>query len=240
MSNRYTSNEWIEPIVGDARPILNEFSKEVAIEVASAVLKSVDSRCTETPWTTIFPSDDRSQIASRLLGVLRASDYNTPAYNPDTHLAVEELRNLLEKHDAVGMLGAHAAYHFVQAAAGKENEIFTTYQDLSRRWPQYASSWTKNLRVQFGSEGYQEIMATNATLSSLQEKIEKVAELHYQSNGTIAQPGESTPDLINRTLEFFDISTVDGLDEATRILEHSFDGYRTLAYHIRGLAAPTA
>jgi len=239
MLDRYSSNEWIDPIVMDARPIFEEFPEGTAVEVASAVLKSVDIGTTEIPWTTVFPSDNISQIASSLLKVLQTPDYSTPAYNQDTHLAVEELIHLLERHDAVGMLGAHAAYHLVQAAAGKEDELFRTYQDLSRRWPQYSSAWADDITRQFGEGGYVGIVGANQELSELLGSIEIASELHYQNSDTIEQPGESTTDLIARTLDFFDLSTAEGLAEASRILGRGFDGYRRLAYQIRGLPEPT-
>lgn len=236
---RYTSNEWIVPIVEEARPILEEFPPIVATEVASAVLKNADTGCTDIPWVTVFPSDDESQVAARLLEVLKQPDYSTPAYDPDTHLAVEELQQLLLTYDADGMFGAHAAYHLVQAAAGKENETFLTFQDKARRWPQYSSTWTEDLRRQFGDNGCEEVLATNQELADLLEQTETVSALHYKNSESIRQQGESTNDLIVRALDFFDITSAEGLAEAARILSRGFEGYRKLAYQIRGLPAPT-
>jgi hypothetical protein len=128
--SRYTSNAWLGPIAEQAQDVFKQLSREAAIEVAAALLKTTDTGTVDIPWATVFPSDDKTQIGGRLL---QAPDHETPVFDPDTYLAVKELQNLLNKHDAVGMLGKHAAYHLVQAAAGKQ-ENFLTYQDLGRRW----------------------------------------------------------------------------------------------------------
>ncbi len=239
MLSRYTSNDWIKPIIEEAKPVFEEFPVQIATEIATAVLKHADSGQTDIPWVTVFPSDDKSQIMPRLVEVLQTPDYSTPAYNPDTHLAFEELIQLLDKHEAVGMLGAHAAYYFVQAAAGKENELFCTYQDISRRYPQYGSSWRRDLSEQFGKQGYGEIVSADYKLLAFLLSTEGIAEDYYENDGSIAQPGESAAELISRTFEFFDISVedadVDIIVNATKILERGLEGYRALAYEIRGL-----
>lgn len=239
MFDRYTSNEWISPIIEEARPMLEKFPSGVAREVASAVLKTVDGGQTETPWATVFPSDDKSVVATRLVEVLRAPDHSTPAYDPDTRSAVKELVHFLDTHEAYGLFGCQAAYFLVQAAAGKESETFLTYQDLSRRWPQYSTAWTEDLTKQFGEEGYDEIMASDQELPTLMGGVELAAKIYYQRNGRLDQAGESTADLIARAVDLFDISTVDGLKEANRILERGFEGYREVTYRIRGLPRPT-
>ena len=146
--SRYTSNEWLKPIAEQAKPIFSQFPQDTAIEVATAVLKKADSGNAEIPWVTVFPSDDKRHVGSRLLQALRTPDYRTPAYDPDAHLAVEELRQLLVDHEAFGLQGKHAAYHLVRTAAGKEDELFATYQDMGRRWPQYATDWINKLKGQ--------------------------------------------------------------------------------------------
>lgn len=239
MIDRYTSNEWVEPIIVEAQPILREFPQGEAREIAAAVLKLADIGDAITPWTTVFPSDDTSTVAANLVRVLYTPDYDTPAYNPDTHMAVEELRELLDAHEAVGMLGAHAAYHLVQAAAGKQDETFYTYQDKSRKWPQYTSEWPEQLTEQFGPNGYAAIMAIDDELPAIQAQIEDAADLHYQIKGSIAQTSETPTELIRRATDFFDIHTIDGLREASRILQRGLDGYRALAYQVRGLTPPS-
>lgn len=242
MIDKYFSNDYVKPIVQEAKPILEEFPTEVATEIATAVLKDVDAGLTEIPWVTIFPSDDRSQIASRLMGVLRTADYDTPAYNPETRLAFDALTGLLERRDAVGMTGANAAYHLVQSVAGKENEHFRTYQDQARLYPQYASIWRRDLWQQFGSEGYLEIIDTDRDLQLMLVRSEGIAERNREEGSDIFQPEESVADAIVRTLDFFDISTeglsIDDLKNATRILERGLEGYRALAYQLRGLPIP--
>jgi hypothetical protein len=237
--SRYTSNEWLVPIAEEATPIFSQFSQETAIEVATAVLKSKDTGTTEIPWTTVFPSDDRTQVASRLARVLTTHDYSTPAYSADTHLAVEELRELLNRHDAVGLQGKHAAYHLVRTAAGKEDELFLTYQDMGRKWPQYATDWISKLKRQFGDDGYEGVRAVHPEFAVLLGKTAAVAELHYEQRRSVQQPGESVVDLIQRVAQFFDLATVDGLAEANKVLGHGFEGYRKAAYQIRGLPEPT-
>lgn len=236
---RYTSNEWIEPIIQDAMPLLEGFPADVATEVASAALKSVDAGPPEIPWVTVFPSDNKSQVASKLLTVLREPDFSTPVYDPDTHLAVEQLRDILDRHDAFGLLGCHAAYHLVQAAAGKRDENFLTYQDKSRKWPQYSSEWPEHLVRQFGDEGYHEILTADDELATILGMIAAASQLQYQKRGDIIQPGESTSELIDRTLQFLNITAVDDFSEATRILELGLEDFRAAAYRIRGLTAPT-
>jgi hypothetical protein len=236
--SRYTSNEWLVPIAGEAMPIFSQFPQETAIEVAAAVLKSKDTGATEIPWATVFPSDDKTQVASRLARVLTTPDYSTPAYDVDTHLAVEELRGLLDRHHAVGLQGKHAAYYLVQTAAGKEDEPFLTYQDTSRKWPQYATDWFGKLEEQFGKGGYEEIRSIHPEFAILLGSTAAAAELHYQQRQSMQQPGESSVDLIQRVAQFFDLSSIDGLIEANKVLEHGLEGYRKAAYHIRGLPEP--
>lgn len=240
MLNRYFNNGWIEPIVIEARPILDSFVPETAIGIASAVLQTIDGGDPEIPWATVFPSDERDLVAQRLLRVLQTPDNETPAYNDDTFLAVQNLQQILNKHDAVGHVGAHATYHLVQVAAGKRNEHFTTYSDLARKWPQYATDWYRKLRSQFGGlPGEDEVLGKSPELERKLAATVRAADTHYKVQGEIRQPGEPTPGLISRSLAFFDVSTVEGLEEANRILSAGFIGYRSEAYHIRGLTAPS-
>src|SRR6266404_350105 len=67
LESRYTSNEWLNPIATEAKPIFARFPRDTAIEVASAVLKGVDKGETQIPWVTVFPSDDKHHVGSRLL-----------------------------------------------------------------------------------------------------------------------------------------------------------------------------
>lgn len=238
MIGRYHSNDWIIPIVDEARPILDSFPRETALEVAATTLKASDIGQVDIPWVTIFPSDDKGTVSKRLLEVLKKPDGQTLAFEADTFLAVESLKGILARHDAFGHLGAYAAYHMVQAAAGKEDETFLTYQDKSRKYPQYATEWAEDLVRQFGSEGFEQIRQLNPELTLLMGQTAAIADWHYQQT-KIQQDGESPTELIGRALEFFDISTVEGLQDASRILERGFSGYRRLTYQARGLAAPS-
>lgn len=236
----YHSDELLIPIAEEAKPVFSQFPPETAIEVATAVLKGADSGEAAIPWTTVFPSDDKEQIGARLLRVLQTPDYQTPAYSPDTHLAVEELSELLSKHKAWGLQGKRAAYHLVRTAAGKEEEKFLTYQDMGRKWPQYAPDWIKQLDRQFGNKGYEEIVAIRPEFALLLGKTAVAAELHYQRKGQIPQPGETAFDVITRVAPMFDLTTIEGLREASRVLDQGFEGYRKAAYQIRGLSEPTS
>jgi|GEM_PF-1643281 len=238
-ASRYYSNDWLIPIAEEAKPVFSQFPRETAIEVATAVLKGADSGEAAIPWTTVFPSDDKEQIGARLLQVLQTPDYQTTAFNPDTHLAVEELNELLNRHEAWGLQGRHAAYHLVRTAAGKEQERFSTYQDMGRKWPQYAGDWTHQLKTQFGDEGYEKIRAVHPEFAVLLGKTAATAELHYRQKGEIPQPGESAFDVITRVAHMFDLTSIEGLSEASRILGQGFEGYRRVAYQIRGLSEPT-
>ncbi|HET8669516.1 MAG TPA: hypothetical protein VFM05_02485 [Candidatus Saccharimonadales bacterium] len=238
--SRYFSNGWLIPIAEEAKPIFAQFPPETAIEVATAVLKGADSGETVIPWTTVFPSDDKQQVGGRLLQVLQTPDYQTPAYNPDTHLAVEELNELLNRHQAWGLQGKHAAYHLVRTAADKPEEKFLTYQDIGRKWPQYATDWIGQLKTQFGNEGYEEIRTVHPEFAVLLGKTAAVAELHYQQKGEIPQPGETAFDVITRVAQMFDLTSIESLSEASRVLGQGFEGYRKAAYQIRGLQEPTS
>ena len=238
--SRYHSNEWLIPIAEEAKPIFSQFPQETAIEVATAVLKGADSGETIIPWTTVFPSDDKQQVGTRLLQVLQTPDYQTPAYNPDTHLAVEELDELLNRHQAWGLQGKHAAYHLVRTAAGKEQEKFLTYQDIGRKWPQYASGWMKYLMTQFGYEGTKEIVTVHPEFAVLLGKTAAIAELHYQQQGEIPQPGETASDVITRVAQMFDLTSIESLSEASSVLDQGFEGYRRAAHQIRGLPEPSS
>jgi hypothetical protein len=237
---RYTSNDWLVPIAEEAKPIFSQFPQETAIEVATAVLKGADSGETVIPWTTVFPSDNKEQVGARLLQVLQTPDYQTPAYNPDTHLAVEELNELLNRHSAWSLQGKHAAYHLVRTAAGKEEEKFLTYQDIARKYPQYATEWIGQLKSQFGSEGYEAIRSVHPEFAVLLGNTAAVAELHYQRKGEIPQPGESAFDVITRVAQMFELTSIESLSEASRVLDQGFEGYRKAAYQIRGLAEPSS
>ena len=86
----------------------------------------------------------------------------------------------------------------MRTAAGKPEEKFFTYQDMSRKWPQYTSDWIGYLGAQFGHDGAKEIVTTHPELALLLGKTAVVAELHYQQRGTIPQPGEAASDVITR------------------------------------------
>lgn len=234
-ASRYYSNEWLIPIAEEAKPVFSEFPKDTAIEVATALLKGVDSGEDVIPWTTVFPSDDKRRLGARLLKVLQTPDYQTPAYNPDTHLAVEELGQLLDRHEAWGLQGKHAAYHLVRVAAGKEEENFLTYQDIGRKWPQYASDWFHQLDTQFGHDGAKEIAAVCPEFLGLLGRTAVIADLYHQQKGAIPQPGEAAPSVLARVGQMFDLTSIEGLSEACRVLGQGFEGYRKVTYQIRGL-----
>ena len=106
----------------------------------------------------------------------------------------------------------------MRTAAGKEEEKFLTYQDMGRKWPQYASDWIAKLKAQFGSEGYEETRSVHPEFALLLGKTAAVAELHYQQSGKSIQPGESIPSAIARVARMFDLTSIEGLSEVNRKL----------------------
>jgi hypothetical protein len=235
---RYDSNEWLGPIAARAKPIFADFPREEATEIAAAVLQGVDAGTTDIPWVTVFPSDNIDVVGTRLLTTLRTPDYRTPAYDPELHLAVESTRAIIDASGATGFMRPHAAYHLVQTAAGKPDENFRVYQDKARRWPQYADDWNKVLTEQFGPQGFAQAKDNQPELFELLDQSEALADAYFQDHGRLQQEGESTGAFIERAIALFDISSVEGLREASRILGRGQEGYRKASYRLRGLPDP--
>jgi hypothetical protein len=239
MSQENNITEWMTPIAEEAKPIFAEFSQETAIEIAAGVLKGEDTdEKTIIPWATVFTSDDKQWIGARLLGVLQTPDYQTPVFDPDTRGAVKELGSLIDKSRAAGIQRKLLAHHLVRTAAGKEDEHFVTYPDMGRKWPQEATDWFERLNTQFGLNGLKEIIYAHPDFAILLGGTATIAELHYQRKGRISLAGESSFDVISRTKEMFDLSSIEGLKEASRILGQGFEEYRRAAYLVRGLELP--
>jgi len=235
--------EMLQPVLTEARTILSQFPQETAIEVANAVLIESHAGETQIPWVTVFPSDDKRHVGERLLKALQTSDYRTPVYDTKTKVAVGQIKELLAHHKLIGMGSTNAAYHIVRAMAGKETEHFTTYQDLGREFPQYATTWLRQLREQFGDEGYAEITQEYPELTRLSQETEKAAELHYVQQGEMQHEGEDPANTAKRALEFLpdepSATDIDNLRTLNRSLQAGFQNYRSAAYAIRGLPDPT-
>lgn len=235
---RYDSNDWLGPIAERAKSIFADFPREQATEIAAAVLKGVDSGVEDIPWITVFPSDDVDVVSRRLIAVLRTPDCRTPAYDPNLRLAVESTNAIIEASGAERYMRTLAVYHLVQTAAGKPDENFRTYQDLARRWPVYAPCWKKDLREQFGSRGYVQARNSQPELFELLDQSEALADAYFRDQGPLQQEGESTSAFAERAITLFEINSVDGLREASRIMGISKEGYREACYRLRGLPEP--
>lgn len=236
MTRYRPSNDWLVPIVEEARPVLDSFDRETAIEIAVAVLKKSDTQIVELPWATVFPSDDIESVARRLHEVLLTPDYQTPFYSADTVLAVDSLRNILRRHKVEGIFASHAAYSIVQSVAGTD-ESFFTYQDAARKWSQYGDDWLRKLSSQFGADVIDRMKQVNPELITLLELSQSLATMHERQLN-LSQDGESHAALIKRTLEFLNVDSIDDLNEAAKVLEVGLDDYRGLSYRLRGLTVP--
>ncbi len=221
LSPDYCSNDWLVPIGERAKAILTRFPREDAINIASAVLMSVDVGDKTLPWCTVFKSDSIDKVLPKLVQVLKTPDFRTPVFNPEYRMAIDEVLGILE--------------------AGKKKEHFTIYHDQARKFPQYAEDWIENLERQFGIETFLKAKEINPELFRLLTQSKLIARLNRNS---IRQEGESVEELINRVMDFFEISFeseekfVPSLIEANRILQQGLEGYRKAAYQLRGLEAP--
>lgn len=232
-ANRYTSNEWLIPIGEKAKRVFEPLPRQVAIEVVNTVLTQEDSGTTDIPWTTVFPSDDLNDVCSRLLTTLRTPDGQTPAYDPDLRSAVNDLKRILFEEGALDgrFLACHAAYHLVRVAAGKPGELFTTYRDLARRWPQYAGSWETDLIEQFGTRAVSRTRRKHGELFDLLHQNQAIARMNEQPQ--LQRDGEAIPNFISRAFESLSITDVASLESATRLLNKRHDGYRQASYQLR-------
>lgn len=234
-ANRYTSNEWLIPIGEKAKKVFEPLPRQVAIEVANTVLTQEDSGTTDIPWATVFPSDDLDDICSRLLATLKTPDAQTPAYNADLQSAINDLRRILFEAGVLDsqFLACHAAYHLVRVAAGKTEELFTTYRDLARRWPQYAGEWEAKLIKQFGVRAISKAKQKHSKLFDLLHQNQAIARIHKQPQ--LQRVGETTPSFISRAFESLNITDVSNLKAATRLLNKRHDEYRRASYQLRGI-----
>ncbi|HWA51838.1 MAG TPA: hypothetical protein VG895_02190 [Patescibacteria group bacterium] len=149
---RWANNDWLTPIGQEAEAIFAGVDPKTKIEVACAVHKNLDTGATDIPWTTVFPSDDIDDVCQRLLLTLKTPDYQTPAYDPEMSELTAQIHDLLRKHNAIEGFGTRqqASYHLVQVAAGKPEELFRTFTDYSRRYPQYVENWVEDLTKFYG------------------------------------------------------------------------------------------
>lgn len=232
-ANRYTSNEWLLPIGERARKVFAPFPRQGAIEVANTVLTEKDSGPSDIPWTTVFPSDDLDSVCGRLLDTLKSPDGQTPAYNPYLISAVNDLKRIMFEEGALEeqTLACHATYHLVRVAAGKPEELFRTYRDLARRWPQYAGGWEADLVEQFGAKAVSKAAQKHGRLFYLLRRNQAIARMYEQPQ--LQQVGEATPNFISRAFESLNIIDVVGLEAATRLLNIRHDEYKRASYRLR-------
>ncbi|MBI2337755.1 hypothetical protein HYU95_01085 [Candidatus Daviesbacteria bacterium] len=234
-ANRYTSNEWLVPIGEKAKKVFEPLPRQVAIEVANAILTQEDSGTTDIPWTTVFPSDNLDDVCSRLLTTFRTSDGQTPAYNADLRSAINDLKRIMFEEGALDgqFLACHAGYHLVRVAAGKPEELFTTYRDLARRWPQYAGKWENDLIEQFGIKAISAAEQRHRELFDLLHQNQAIARM--DEHPQLQRAGEATSSFISRAFESLNITNVAGLETAVRLLNKRHDGYRRASYQLRGI-----
>ncbi|OGH10242.1 MAG: hypothetical protein A2152_01025 [Candidatus Levybacteria bacterium RBG_16_35_6] len=236
---RYDSNDWIEPIIDRAIPIFSRFTKEEAVNIATAVELQLDAGQPELPWVTVFQSDNLNDALRRLTLAMKTPDFRTPAFDPKYRLAVDEVREILDKADAYGMFGCHAACFLIEAA-GKE-ERFRVYSDKGRMFPQYTGDWEEALTKQFGEERISQAKKGTPELFDLLAKDRLLAAMNDKS---MMLRGESTFDYIERVSEFFGMSlnsegeleaSLESLIRANKLLQGGFDEYRIATYESRGL-----
>lgn len=233
MSERYQSNDWLVPIVRDAKEALADFNHEEALTIATAVFAEKCHFETEVPWEIVFPSEDIDNSLDRLEAALlmsKGTSLDELLADPRIQNGASQIKSILSKESSPsGNITAFAARHVFRAIHGNQEEDCHVYSDHARNYPQYAGDWLKELTKQFGDDFRDRLVREHSNFFSIVEGgILNAAAI----NPTVRRPAESIPDYIKRALS---VAGDTGFGELTTILQRRLTPYRKESYELRGL-----
>lgn len=231
---QYTSNDWLIPVGEKTLAVLSPYPKDKAIKIVSiAVFEEICSERT-IPWTMVFDNESLSDVIGRLEETLKNPDGVGIQNDVELRSGVNDLKRILWEAGAdTGMLAAHAVWHMFGVVEGDQRRAFI-YQDLARRYPQYADKWITQLRKQFGEGNVQQAASRHPGFLTLMDESEKIAQLY--SPNSLQKPNESVSQFLNRA---FSSAAQVGLDELSRMLDSRLIPYQKAAYALRGLELPS-
>ena len=224
--------------------ILQGVPTDRAVSIAlAATMETPVKRDVHIPAVVIFSREggNPEEIWKKLLTVLKTPDYDTPSYRPEVRPLIDALKSTLFRSGyAEGIVGAIASAHMVRVAGGDSVAINWTYEDMARRYPQYASEWYETLESQFGGQVLPNKHGSQVgrELDDILQRNIEIARIYERSHNKRLQ-GEDLLRFMVRQLkdagEIFDISDEEGFGKAVAVLDRVWRDYRRETYDLRGI-----